>query len=488
VAVFDDVHLETSEYGLLQELFNEHCGLVFGRESRMVVERRLRERLAALGLQSFREYYQLLRYDERGRAELDEAIDLVTINETYFFRETYQLRAYQTELLPMLRSGPQGRDRLSVWSAGCSTGEEVYSLAILTRETGLFTGRSVRIFGSDISRRCVAAARRGVYGPSAFRAAPIELRKRYFIERPDGMHVSDDLRAMCQFGHLNLLDASRAAVVGRVDVIFCRNVLIYFDEHSRRRVIEMFYDRLLPGGFLLLGHSESLINISTAFELVHLRGDLVYRKPLSSTRYAGSPGLLQAPSELGASPTWMNTGAAALAAPNEGSGAPRLPFGPAGGQAGWAAGSPTSAPLVQGGPPMAQPLPPAPPGRPGLLPSHMAISTTGVPGRPGTAPMSPGPSAGKSAPAGRQPSATPSLGRPGSLAGKSAKAHGVTRSTPATPMPAVPLTRPATSAPAPPDSDGGLLKPQSGGARAPHKSGKPGSGTSSGGGESGDKR
>jgi chemotaxis protein methyltransferase CheR len=111
------------------------------------------------------------------------------------------------------------------------------------------------------------------------------MKRRYFVERHDGVHVADDLRAVCNFGHLNLLDATRALVVGRVDVIFCRNVLIYFDDASRRRVIEMFYDRLVPGGYLLLGHSESLLNVSTAFELVHLREDLVYRKPLSSSRF-----------------------------------------------------------------------------------------------------------------------------------------------------------------------------------------------------------
>src|SRR5262249_15839422 len=145
------------------------------------------------------------------------------------------------------------------------------------------------------SRRCVAAARRGVYGPSSFRATPSEFRRRYFVEGPDGMHVSDELRGMCQFGHLNLLDVSRASVVGRVDVIFCPNVLISFDWASRRRVIEMSYERLLPGGFLLLGHSESLLNISTAFELVHLSEDLVYRKPFSATRFTGGSLSMQAP-------------------------------------------------------------------------------------------------------------------------------------------------------------------------------------------------
>ncbi len=184
-------------------------------------------------------------------------------------------------MLPALSREIGPRGRISMWSAGCSTGEEVYSIAVGVKESGLFNQAEIRIFGSDISRRCVAAARRGVYGSSAFRNTPPELRRRYFSERPDGVHVNEELRALCNFGQLNLVNPERAAVVGRVHVIFCRNVLIYFDNTSRRRVIEMFYDRLLPGGFLLLGHSESLLNVSTAFELVHLREDLVYRKPVT---------------------------------------------------------------------------------------------------------------------------------------------------------------------------------------------------------------
>jgi chemotaxis protein methyltransferase CheR len=288
IRLLDDIRLEPDEFRLLRELFNQHCGLSFGPESRPVLERRLRERLNALGLSSFGEYYQLLRSPERGRAELDEAIDLVTINETYFFREEYQLRAFKDELLPRLVSAPLARERVSIWSAGCSTGEEVYSIAIAALEAGLLPSHDVHVFGSDISRRCVAAARKGVYGPSSFRATPPDIRRRWFTNRPDGGHVVDEVRSMCHFGHLNLLDTWRASVVGRVDVIFCRNVLIYFDPVSRRRVIETFYERLLPGGYLLLGHSESLINVSTAFELVHLRDDLVYRKPLTVSRF-GAP-------------------------------------------------------------------------------------------------------------------------------------------------------------------------------------------------------
>jgi chemotaxis protein methyltransferase CheR len=280
----DEIRLEQDEFRLLRELFNRHCGIQFSNDSRPTLERRLRERLAVLGLQSFGEYCQFLRSADRKRAEMDEAIDLVTINETYFFREDYQLRALEHELLPMLRKSPLNRDTLSVWSAGCSTGEEVYSIAMMAREAGLTQKRDVRIFGSDISRRCVAAARRGVYGSSSFRALPLDLKRRYFVDKPDGWHVSEELKMWCHFGHLNLLDSARAAIVGRVDVIFCRNVLIYFDEASRRAVIDTFYERLFPGGFLLLGHSESLLNVTTAFELVHLREDLVYRKPVWAWR------------------------------------------------------------------------------------------------------------------------------------------------------------------------------------------------------------
>ncbi|AKT42403.1 CheR family methyltransferase [Chondromyces crocatus] len=280
----EEIRLSPEEFRLLREFFNQHCGLQFGPESRLSMERRLRERLAVLGHRSFAEYHQFLRHHPRGRAELDEALDVVTVNETYFFREDYQLRALKSEIVPMLIKAGGARNRLSIWSAGCSTGEEVYSIAMVAHDAGLTASREVRVFGSDISRRCIAVARRGVYGSSSFRAIPPEMRRRYFYDRPDGVHVADEIRAMCQFGRLNLLDGSSARVVSGVDIIFCRNVLIYFDEASRIKVINSFHERLLPGGFLLLGHSESLLNVPTKFELVHLREDLVYRKPAAPVR------------------------------------------------------------------------------------------------------------------------------------------------------------------------------------------------------------
>jgi chemotaxis protein methyltransferase CheR len=128
----------------------------------------------------------------------------------------------------------------------------------------------------------VTAARRGVYGEASFRATPEEIRRAFFRDGPEGWSVADATREVCHFGQMNLLDQDRPRLIGNVDAVFCRNVLIYFDARSRKAAIERLYERLYPGGVLLLGHSESLLNVSTAFELLHLKDDLVYRKPLSS--------------------------------------------------------------------------------------------------------------------------------------------------------------------------------------------------------------
>ena len=165
-----------------------------------------------------------------------------------------------------------------MWSAGCSSGEEVYTIAILLLESGLFEGWDIRVFGNDISRRVLHKARRAVYTEASFRTTDARYAP-YFVDVPEGRQVHPRIRAMCHFGHLNLLDHSRTAIVGRVDAVFCRNVLIYFDSESRKKAIDTFYQRLVAGGYLLLGHSESLLNASTAFELVHVSTDLVYRRP-----------------------------------------------------------------------------------------------------------------------------------------------------------------------------------------------------------------
>lgn len=283
------LRLRPEEFRMLRDLVNSHSGLHFGDDALVMFDRRLGERVSELQLSGFDEYYKYLRFNLRGQTELEEVVERLITTETYFFRQEYQLRAFSQELLPRLAESNQSSRRLSIWSAGCATGEEVYTLAILVHESGLFDGWEVRIFGSDISRHNVAFARRGIYRPTSFRTTSPEARRSYFEEGPDGARVRDHIRRLCHFGQLNLVDGGRASIVGRVDVVFCRNVLIYFDMRSRKTVIENLYERLFPGGYLLLGHSESLLNVTTAYELVHLSEDLVYRRPLSTASQGGNP-------------------------------------------------------------------------------------------------------------------------------------------------------------------------------------------------------
>jgi len=279
--------LEPEEFRLLRDLVYEYAGIHFDQSAMFLFDRRLGERVEELGLYSFGAYYKYLRFNSRGQSELEDAVERLTTKETYFFRQEYQLRALKEEILPKLHESNARHKRLTIWSAGCSTGEEAYTLAILVHETRLFRDWEVRVIGSDLSRVSIAFARRGVYQTGSFRTTSPEQRNGYFYEGSDGAHVLEEVKRLCHFGQLNLLDMGQSSIVGRVDVVLCRNVLIYFDVQSRRRVIDNLYQRLVPGGYLLLGHSESLLNLSTAFELVHLREDLVYRKPRAAERWDG---------------------------------------------------------------------------------------------------------------------------------------------------------------------------------------------------------
>jgi chemotaxis protein methyltransferase CheR len=283
VTALSERRLTPEVFRLLRDLIYDYCGIFFSEDNAYIVNRRLQPRLDALSLVDFAEYYRFLRASDPQvrRAELEEIVDRITTNETYFFRESYQLHAFRDEILPEIyQARPRGR-RLSVWSAGCASGEEAYTIAILILETGLFADWEVRVFGNDISRRCLHVARKGQYGRSSFRATDDRVVRRYFREHDGKQLVRDEVRSMVSFGQINLMDEAMMRLVGDVDVVFCRNVLIYFDQHSRKRVIATLHAKLVKGGYLLLGHSESLINLSTAFDLVHLKNDMVYRKPLN---------------------------------------------------------------------------------------------------------------------------------------------------------------------------------------------------------------
>ncbi len=273
------VLMTDEEFILIRDLICATCGIFFPESMKFLVERRLQPRLGVHGLTSFRDYYRLVKYGREREQEFDEIVERVTTNETYFFRELYQLRAFTDEVLPRLRGGLTAHERLRIWSAGCSTGEEPYTLAMLLRDAPAAQGLTFDIFANDISRKVLRTARAGIYTRSSFRETPEAYQRRYFTADGRTFRLCDEIRALVTFGHLNLMDGDGLALLSNVDAIFCRNVMIYFDPASRRRLLQVFYRKLRPGGFLLLGHAESLINESTDFELVNLKNDMVYCKP-----------------------------------------------------------------------------------------------------------------------------------------------------------------------------------------------------------------
>jgi chemotaxis protein methyltransferase CheR len=273
-------HLELPDdvFRLLRDAIYKRSGMWFADSSKYLLQKRLSPRARELNFDSFQKYFYFLQYDPRADSEYDQIYDLVTTNETYFFREPAQLTAFVEEIIPDLLSKKSVK-KIRIWSAGCSSGEEPYSLAMLLSEAGWYEHASFEIFASDINQQVLGRARKGQYRENAFRATDPTVRERYFNRETDNSwRIKDEIRNRVQFGRLNLYDEARVSLLGHLDLIFCRNVIIYFDDSSKRVVVTNFYNRLIDGGYLLLGHSESLISLSTQFKLRHLKNDMVYQK------------------------------------------------------------------------------------------------------------------------------------------------------------------------------------------------------------------
>lgn len=276
-----EVLMNEEEYQLIRDLIYNHCGIFFDNASKFLLEKRLNNRLKIHDIPTFKEYYYFLKYGKEKEKETTEITDILTTNETYFFREDFQLKAFSNEIIPELIEvkKKEGKKLLRIWSAGCSTGEEPYTIAMLALDAGILKDFKVEIYACDISNRVLNVARKGIYSKSSFRATDEKYVRKYFVPEDDGrLRIADEPKKLVTFGYMNLLDSQRMNLIFSMDVIFCRNVIIYFDVKAKKKVVESFYERLNPGGYLLLGHSESLINITNLFELRHLKNDLVYRK------------------------------------------------------------------------------------------------------------------------------------------------------------------------------------------------------------------
>lgn len=261
------------------EFLYRRTGMSFSEEKRYYIDRRLRDRIAATGSLSFQAYFSLLRAD--ADHEVEQLINSFTVNETYFFREDHQLKCMTAGLLDSIVSHKPPGGTVRIWSIPCASGEEPYSIAIwLLENWPQVDSYNVEVVGSDIDTRALNAAAEGIYRDRALMRLSRDIISRYFIPTADGRYQIDEgLRNSIEFTRANLIDARDMARYRDFDLIFCRNVLIYFDDASRRQTAENLCDCLRPGGYICLGHSESMSRISPLFRVSRFPDAIVYQKP-----------------------------------------------------------------------------------------------------------------------------------------------------------------------------------------------------------------
>jgi chemotaxis protein methyltransferase CheR len=251
------------------------------------LEDRCERRMQAANIDSLRDYYQYLTASADRARELHHLLNEITIGETCFYRNEPQLSAFRQVVIPQVLQIKQRLPfvHLRIWSAGCSTGEEPYTLAMLLLEesNGLLRGRTFEILATDLNDRSLEKAKAALYDDYALRNLPPVLAAKYLRPAGGKYEVIEAVKAKVNFSRCNLLDDSRMVFMKAMDVIFCCNVLIYFDGAAKRRVISHFFNNLNAGGYLYLGYSESLFGFNDDFRLVHFPGTTAYRKPESKS-------------------------------------------------------------------------------------------------------------------------------------------------------------------------------------------------------------
>ncbi len=279
-----DKGLARADFERMRAFIKDRCGIRIGDERIDFFESRLRLRMNATGMTSVRDYHLYLRYDPDGAQEEGHLIDSITNNESYFFREMDQLEDFYEQVVPQLMRRLAPGVPLQIWSAGCACGEEPYTLAMLLSDRPWHAGSlPVRILAADVNGSVLNRAAKGRYDGHALRHTPPHFRHKHFRQDGNGTYMLEGrIKNMVRFARFNLLQAPIGAPFRQVDAVFCRNVLIYFDDETKKRCIENIYRCLKSGGFLFLGLSESLSRITSLFEPVRLKRTVAYRKPEAS--------------------------------------------------------------------------------------------------------------------------------------------------------------------------------------------------------------
>ncbi len=266
--------LGDADFELYRKLIYDESGITFSTTNRSILESRLKERLREKKLESLKEYFALI---SRDKEELRTLLDSVTTNLTRFFRNQAHFDAIEKYIVPELikmKTASAAERKLRFWSAGCSTGEEPYTLAMLLKEI-LPYGWSYEIVASDISLKCLMVGKEAFYADSRIQGIPERYLPKYFDKKPGGLQLKEEVKKAVRFDYHNLKNDSG---LRSLDVVFCRNVLIYFDEAAQKAAIERFWEAMAPKSFLFIGHSESLFGMNTKFEFVKTDWATFYRK------------------------------------------------------------------------------------------------------------------------------------------------------------------------------------------------------------------
>lgn len=267
--------LHDATFQQLRDLIYAKCGIYIPDTKKYLVEKKIAPRLQARNLGGYEDYLAYLKYrpDDGEQAKL---FDAITTNETYFFREPQQFDVLLNTVVPEAVRGRPGKD-IRIWSAASSTGEEPYTISMLLMEK--CPAIKAEIHASDISGEVIAAAKKGVYGSYAVRNVPPAYLQKYFRNTGWSYELNAVVRNSVRFMTANLINEREMRALSNVDVIFCRNVLIYFDEKAKQKAVSLLYDSLRPGGKLIIGSSESLHNVTRAFRPVTYDKVVVYQKP-----------------------------------------------------------------------------------------------------------------------------------------------------------------------------------------------------------------
>jgi len=280
-----EIKITDDDFEKFREYFYRKTGIIFDQSKRYFVDRRLIERIKATGHNSFKNYFIFLRFESSGK-ELQNLINALTINETYFFREEYQFQCMVNSMLPEILPRKRRGDIIKIWSIPCSTGEEPYSIAIYLLEYWKEIDKwDVEIISSDIDTNALDNAKKGIYSERSVQNLPRSIIQKYFKYLGNGYYqICEELRNSLEFTRVNITDTKETKRYRGLDIVFCRNLLIYFDDLSRKIAVENLFDSMLPGGFIYLGHSESMSRISPIFKIRKFPEAIVYQKPLEEDK------------------------------------------------------------------------------------------------------------------------------------------------------------------------------------------------------------